>query len=763
MHSPERVTFLLVDYKGGAAFKECVALPHTVGMVTDLDRNEVRRALMSLNAELHHRELLLQEADAKDLLEMERKGHPDTPPSLLIVVDEFAALAKEIPEFVDGVVDVAQRGRSLGLHLVLATQRPAGVITDQIRANTNLRIALRMAADDESADVVGSPVAAAIERRLPGRAVARIGPQELVSFQSAYVGGHTMANVQAPMARVRIFGFDHDTAIAEERRVVVPPDHPSDLQRLVANNRRRVRPVGAATPRRPWLPSLAASYELGRLPRPKDDLSIVLGVRDEPARQLQALASFRPDTDGGLLVLGTGGSGKTVALRSIAISAGLAAEASGHPVEVHAVDFAGRGLDVLEGLPHVGSVIAGDDTERVTRLLRTLRERIDQRAVDFAAVRARPCRSTAAAPRRDDDEPDHRAARQLPRLPGDARTDRGRALARPVRPPRRRRPAGRRALRDHGRSSDVGADGARQRAAPAARVAAVERRRVQQRRRADGDPVGHEPARAGHHRRPGGADRRARRVGQRRAPGARDRPARRPPGRRGDRCRTGRRRAARRAAPRGARRRVDAGAAGVRDGRRRPRPPSAVVRSWPCARHRAAASGKTTALASIAQAAAAARLPVFHVHVRPTAFGHAPFWGKVARGPEEGAALLERVAEAVPQLGKRVVIVVDDLGELVDSEADNALLELLRLGREHPVTIVASCDNTAARRQYSGTIPELRKDGRAVLLQPDTDNDGDLVGVNLPRRTRGAWPEGHGYLADRGSAELIQVALPDPW
>ena len=213
MHSPERVTFLLVDYKGGAAFKECVALPHTVGMVTDLDRNEVRRALISLNAELHHRELLLQKADAKDLIEMERKGHPDTPPSLLIVVDEFAALAKEVPEFVDGVVDVALRGRSLGLHLVLATQRPAGVITGQIRANTNLRIALRMAADDESADVVGSPVAAAIERRLPGRAVARIGPQELVPFQSAYVGGHTMADVQAPMVKVRLFGFDHDTAV----------------------------------------------------------------------------------------------------------------------------------------------------------------------------------------------------------------------------------------------------------------------------------------------------------------------------------------------------------------------------------------------------------------------------------------------------------------------------------------------------------------------------------------------------------------------
>jgi DNA segregation ATPase FtsK/SpoIIIE, S-DNA-T family len=764
MHSPERVTFLLVDYKGGAAFKECVALPHTVGMVTDLDRNEVRRALISLNAELHHRELLLQKADAKDLLEMERKGHPDTPPSLLIVVDEFAALAKEIPEFVDGVVDVALRGRSLGLHLVLATQRPAGVITGQIRANTNLRVALRMAADDESADVVGSPVAAAIERRLPGRAVARIGPQELVSFQSAYVGGHTMANVQPPMARVRIFGFDHDTAIDEERRVVVPPDHPSDLQRLVANNRRAFALSGAATPRRPWLPSLPASYELGRLPRPKDDLSIVLGVRDEPGRQLQALASFRPDTDGGLIVLGTGGSGKTVALRSIAISAGLAAEASGHPVEVHAVDFAGRGLDVLEGLAHVGSVIAGDDTERVTRLLRTLRERIDQRAVDFAAVRA------ASLPEYRRSAPDGTTTSRiivlLDSYPGfqamHERIEAGRWLDLFAR------------LVADGRQVGVHfvitAD--RRTSVPMALVSALPQRLVLRLSSDDeysnaGEPTGilsatSPPGRAivaGQEVQIGvlggsaNGERQAAAIAQL-AVRLRDGGMTAAPG-------VG-------VLPDELRREVLATTStpeqlvfGMGDADLAPRALSlarghVLVTGPP-------RCGKTTALATIAQSAAAARLPVFHVHVRPTALGHAPFWGKVARGPEDGAALLERVAEAVPQLGKRVVIVVDDLGELVDGAADDALLELLRLGREHPVTIVASCDNTAARRQYSGTIPEIRKDGLALLLQPDTDNDGDIAGVVLPRRTRGAWPEGRGYLAERGTAELVQVALPEPW
>jgi len=148
-HSPQRVTFLLVDYKGGSAFRGCVDLPHTVGLVTDLSPHLVRRALASLSAELLYREHLLALHNAKDLVELERRGDVEAPPSLIIIVDEFAALVQEVPEFVEGVVNVAQRGRSLGLHLILATQRPAGVIKDNLRANTNLRLALRMADESE--------------------------------------------------------------------------------------------------------------------------------------------------------------------------------------------------------------------------------------------------------------------------------------------------------------------------------------------------------------------------------------------------------------------------------------------------------------------------------------------------------------------------------------------------------------------------------------------------------------------------------------
>ena len=183
-YSPDRVTFLFVDYKGGSAFAECVRLPHAVGLVTDLTPHLVRRALTSLRAELHHREDLLHRKGAKDLLELEKRGDPDTPPALVLIIDEFAALVGEVPEFVDGVVDIAQRGRSLGIHLIMATQRPAGVIRDNLRANTNLRIALRMADESDSLDVVGEKDAGALRPSIPGRAIAKTGPGRLEQFQS---------------------------------------------------------------------------------------------------------------------------------------------------------------------------------------------------------------------------------------------------------------------------------------------------------------------------------------------------------------------------------------------------------------------------------------------------------------------------------------------------------------------------------------------------------------------------------------------------
>jgi S-DNA-T family DNA segregation ATPase FtsK/SpoIIIE len=388
-HSPQRVTFLLVDYKGGTAFRECVHLPHTVGLVTDLSPHLVRRALRSLGAELTYREHLFAEKRVKDLEELEKAADPLTPPSLVIVVDEFAALVHEVPEFVDGVVNVAQRGRALGLHLVLATQRPTGVIRDNLRANTNLRLALRMAEEADSADVLGSPAAAHLDPALPGRAVSKTGPGRLVPFQVGYVGGHTDArqrDVDVSIEELAVGEGRPWLATEPASRAARSDQGPSDIARITATIRQAAAAAGLPAPRRPWLDELADVYDLAKLPTPRRDDELVFGVIDEPDQQRQSVAAFRPDQEGNLAVFGTGGAGKSTALRSLAISAGLTAR--GGPCQVYCLDFSSRGLDMLAGLPHVGAVIAGDEGDRVRRLIRTLLTTADDRARRYAAARA---------------------------------------------------------------------------------------------------------------------------------------------------------------------------------------------------------------------------------------------------------------------------------------------------------------------------------------------------------------------------------------
>lgn len=388
-HSPDRVTFLFVDYKGGSAFADCVDLPHCVGLVTDLSPHLVRRALTSLRAELHHREHLFNRKKAKDLLELEKRRDPETPPALVLVIDEFAALAGEVPEFVDGVVDIAQRGRSLGIHLIMATQRPAGVIKDNLRANTNLRVALRMADESDSKDVVDDPVAASFPPSLPGRGIAKTGPGRLVPFQSAYAGGWTTDEVQQAEVKVAELRFGSiQTWEADQAPESDSHDEdlgPNDQKRIVSSLVAASSIAGIPAPRRPWLDDLERAVDIRDLPVLGDG-QILLGKMDVPSRQMQEPAYFVPDKDGSLLVYGTSGSGKSTVLRTVAIAAGFHA---GHSeVEVYGLDFGSGALRSLEVLPHVGSIIGGDDAERVQRILRSLARVLDDRGKRFSAANA---------------------------------------------------------------------------------------------------------------------------------------------------------------------------------------------------------------------------------------------------------------------------------------------------------------------------------------------------------------------------------------
>jgi len=380
---PDELTFLLVDYKGGSAFRDCVELPHTLGMVTDLDGHLVERALESLGAELRRRERLLAEHGVKDQPEYQaaRRRDPQLPPlpRLVLVVDEFATLVREVPAFVSGVVSIAQRGRSLGLHLVLATQRPAGVVTADIRANTNLRIALRVTDPLESSDVIDTTDAAVIPQSIPGRALVRLAHRAVAAFQTAYSGGeHRTEDAEAPMIRTRAVavpwsGVGRDLRQPAERAALAEDAERTDLSVLVEALREAAERLAIPEQPSPWLPALPPRITLAELPAAPAAghalAPVAIGLEDLPALQRQRPLTIGLDTFDHLYVVGAARSGRSQTLRTIA--AALADRHSIADVHFYGVDTGGA-LSILGELPHTGAVANRADIERVDRLLSRL-------------------------------------------------------------------------------------------------------------------------------------------------------------------------------------------------------------------------------------------------------------------------------------------------------------------------------------------------------------------------------------------------------
>ncbi|MCW2670464.1 MAG: putative cell division-related protein, partial [Frankiales bacterium] len=346
---PDAMTFVLVDYKGGAAFKDCARLPHTVGMVTDLDGHLVERALASLTAELRRREQLLAQAGAKDIEDLWATG--TALPRLVIVIDEFASLVEELPDFVRGLVGIAQRGRSLGVHLVLATQRPSGVVSPEIRANTNLRLALRVTDATESLDVLDAPDAAGIPRSAPGRAFARTGQSTLLPFQTARIGGRRPGGASERL-EVRELPWCAVGLPVPVGGDAEPDAGTTDLHLLVAAVRDAA--AGLPAPPSPWLPPLPASLPLGSLDPPAP-LVLPFGLEDRPAQQHQRTAALDLGRDGHLLVAGAARSGRTTLLRALVGS--LVAGSSPDDVHLYAIDCGNGSLLGLADLPHTGAVV----------------------------------------------------------------------------------------------------------------------------------------------------------------------------------------------------------------------------------------------------------------------------------------------------------------------------------------------------------------------------------------------------------------------
>ncbi|MQA95043.1 MAG: cell division protein FtsK [Streptosporangiales bacterium] len=450
---PDAMNFVLIDYKGGSAFADCARLPHTVGMVSDLDAHLTQRALDSLSAELRRREEILYAAGAKDIEDYQearaarmsaraRQGRPPVgdaaaPPSLprlVLIVDEFAALVAELPDFVSGLVGIAQRGRSLGVHMILATQRPAGVVSADIRANTNLRIALRVTDPEESSDIIDVPDASRIPRSAPGRAYVRSGAHSLTAVQSARIGGRRPgAGAMVPVA-VTPLSFRALGRPLPSHAVVEEPGDPgeTDLQALVEAVSEASRRLGLDRPHSPWLPPLPSVLTLDDLPTPTafpaesgheppalhdagvggpggrsfstgeaggghglraaagagvgvgDEVAgLPIGLTDLPSEQARRPLTLDLAGGGHLAVAGAARSGRTTLLRTLA--GAVAAYTSPADVHLYAIDCGGSALLPLLRLPHCGAVVTREQTERVGRLLARLSAEVTRRQQLLAA------------------------------------------------------------------------------------------------------------------------------------------------------------------------------------------------------------------------------------------------------------------------------------------------------------------------------------------------------------------------------------------
>jgi S-DNA-T family DNA segregation ATPase FtsK/SpoIIIE len=406
---PDAMTFVLIDYKGGSAFKDCACLPHTVGMVSDLDGHLTQRALASLSAELKRREGLLLHAGAKDIEdywdELRRRPGLEPLPRLVLIIDEFASLVAELPDFVTGLVGIAQRGRSLGVHLVLATQRPAGVVSADIRANTNLRIALRVTDANESSDVIDAPDAAAIAKSTPGRCYVRSGASSLTAVQAARVGGRRPGASTAAAAPLvaRVGWSDLGRPAPSMVTDGEDDDASTDLSVLVAAIREAAERLGMATQRSPWLPPIGEVVTVAELPPAGEGAAgelapLGIGLVDVPAEQRRRALALDLVNGGHMLVAGSPRTGRSSVLRTIA--GVIAAEASPADGHLYGVDCGANALLPLVGLPHCGAVVGRDQPERVDRLLGRLLGEVSRRQQLLAEQGASSlAEQRAAAPR----------------------------------------------------------------------------------------------------------------------------------------------------------------------------------------------------------------------------------------------------------------------------------------------------------------------------------------------------------------------------
>ena len=393
---PHDVAFLLIDYKGGGMANLFKDLPHLLGTITNLDGAQSMRALASINAEIHRRERLFGQYGVNHINQYQKKfklGEATEPlPHLFLISDEFAELKVNQPDFIKELVSIARVGRSLGVHLILATQKPSGVVDDQIWSNSRFKLALKVADRGDSMEMLRTADAAEITQT--GRAYLQVGNNEVYElFQTAWSGADYQPEKdqlgiedqtiylinelgQYEVLNQDLSGLD----MAEEIKEV-----PTELDVIVQEINHLHQQEGIAAVAQPWLPPLKERITLDELDKvvpieawqKRTAPSVLIGVADIPQAQKQEAVAIDLSKDGNILLYGSPGTGKTTFLQTAAMD--LARKQSPENLTMYLLDFGTNGLAPLSQLPHVADSLLLDQTEKIQKFIRIINRELDRR------------------------------------------------------------------------------------------------------------------------------------------------------------------------------------------------------------------------------------------------------------------------------------------------------------------------------------------------------------------------------------------------
>lgn len=390
-YHPHDVAFVLIDYKGGGMANLLEPLPHVVGKITNLGAN-IGRSLVSLQSEIKRRQRIFDEAGVNHIDKYQRlyrAGKVNDPmPHLIIVADEFAELKKEEPDFMAGLISASRVGRSLGIHLILATQKPGGVVDEQIQSNSHFRLCLKVQDAGDSREMIGRSDAARIT--IPGRTFIRVGEDEVFDLFQSYWSGAAYTGNQEQEADTEIRLVD-DTG---KRIDLFPPvrkevkDAEDQLSAVVRYICDTAKKCGISRLPGPWLEDLPEAVCLKELAIPggfngivwekgPDWFKVPVGIYDDPKAQRQGIQYVDFAEEGHYGIYGASGTGKTAFLKELTLALGM--YYAPDEVTIYIIDCAGWSLNAFSGMPHVGDVILDADGEKLDKFTKLILAEIQKR------------------------------------------------------------------------------------------------------------------------------------------------------------------------------------------------------------------------------------------------------------------------------------------------------------------------------------------------------------------------------------------------